>query len=238
MVTLRNLGNVNISYSQTSVLISNNAIQHDIPVYYEETKHLDVPVGSSQWLEFSWDSPVAGRFGAMMKLSSSNIILDILTVSFTVTTIDFPDLSVSDSEIILSDLNPTEGEHSTITATVHNIGTQSIGQVTVRFYADAVQIGADQFIQLLPQGGSQQVQIDWQCSRGPQTLRVVVDPENEVQELNESNNAAARSIIVSISGGPAASDYGWLWIVGIVVAAIIVCLIAFFRRRRSARLPR
>jgi hypothetical protein len=114
-----------------------------------------------------------------------------------------PDLAVSESDILFIPKSPVaQDELVTINATIHNIGLASASNVAVRFYdGDPLlgnQIGFDQKISFIrASGGIGYAEVDWVASSiGFHDIYVVVDPINVIQESNETNNVASKTIEV------------------------------------------
>ena len=84
-----------------------------------------------------------------------------------------------------------------LTATVANIGTASAPAATVRFLDGPGIIGNSIISSNLPAGGSATVTIAWvRPESGDHSIEGVADPANDVDELDEQNNWARRSVTV------------------------------------------
>ncbi len=104
------------------------------------------------------------------------------------------------------------GGVTNVSVTVTNLGLDYLGEIKVRFADmyedDSTQIGTDQVINGLRYKESVNVSVNWQATSF-HILYVYVDPEKEVNELDETNNVACRGtgdntpIITSVS-----SEYG------------------------------
>ena len=98
-----------------------------------------------------------------------------------------PDLQVLPENVVLSNYKPTAGETITIWANITNIGMEDASGVPVRFYNDSTVFCRS--------GGVFQVNkvarfmAYWVVACGVSKIRVVVDPDRTVPELNRSNNA-------------------------------------------------
>ncbi len=98
-----------------------------------------------------------------------------------------------------------EGNITTISATIHNIGTADANNVTVQFFdgdpdAGGIQIGDDQIIASIPAGGEGTVSVDWTPETNAHAIYVWVDPFDSIQESNEENNIAFNTILLGIKG--------------------------------------
>jgi hypothetical protein len=112
-----------------------------------------------------------------------------------------PDLTLSPSDITLSNPNPAVGETVTITATIHNIGNADTTDVIVQFFdgdpdTGGTQIGNDQTIASVNAGGTGTAQVDWTATPGSHEIYVVVDPYDDISESNENNNEAHINCVV------------------------------------------
>ena len=114
-----------------------------------------------------------------------------------------PDLTLSPSDIAFVPPGPASvGSVITVTAIVHNGDDGNASQVDVRFHdglpAAPNQIGIDQVIPFLPAlNGSGTASENWTTSQaGPRDICVVADPDNALEESDETNNVACASFLV------------------------------------------
>ena len=110
-----------------------------------------------------------------------------------------PDLSISVNDISFSASPPVEGSSIDITVTVRNPGAGEARAVPVKFLDGTLPIGTDQLIPIiLPNGGMAQVTVKWTAT--PAALHEIgawADPANAIDESDESNNRAGRSIFIN-----------------------------------------
>jgi PKD repeat protein len=107
-----------------------------------------------------------------------------------------PDLAVSSPDVKFSDYNPSENQVITVSATIHNVGDGNAKNVRVQFLEGDTLIGEDQisFISYHTRGVAS---VEWTAIRqGFHLMRVIVDPSNTIQETDEENNEATRSVLV------------------------------------------
>jgi len=109
-------------------------------------------------------------------------------------------LTLSPSDISLSNPNPAVGETVTITATIHN-GNVDTTDVIVQFFdgdpdTGGTQIGNDQTIASINAGGTGTAHVDWTATPGSHDIYVVADPYDDIPESNENNNEAHKSCVV------------------------------------------
>jgi subtilase family serine protease len=118
---------------------------------------------------------------------------------------ELADLVISPPDISFIPGGPVDmGTLVTIGATVHNLGDRNGSQVGMRFHdgqpSVSNQIDVDQVIPSIQYfGGSATASVIWPAGPpGWHDICVVVDPENDITESNETNNEACRSIEVII----------------------------------------
>ncbi len=116
-------------------------------------------------------------------------------------TINQPDLFINNSMISFNNSNPDLNENITIFANVSNIGGIDASNVLVEFW-DGLP-GSGTFIgnntKDVGYNATVTFNISWIITAGYHTIWVVVDPDDNIAELNESNNNATTNISVLIS---------------------------------------
>jgi len=106
------------------------------------------------------------------------------------------DLTLSSSSISFSQAKPVENDNITITTNIYNVGNLDATNVLVRFYDNNNPIG-EKVISSISANGRKTTFIFWKVSTaGTHYIKVQVDPENTIIELNENNNIATKSIYV------------------------------------------
>ncbi len=105
------------------------------------------------------------------------------------------DLQIGSPNITFSNPMPIEGENNLINATFSNVGNQTASNVLVTFFDETTPIGNSTVS--VPAFSSIMVSQVWEAGIGPNTIRVVVDLQNNISETNESNNEAAKNISIS-----------------------------------------
>ena len=108
-----------------------------------------------------------------------------------------PDLVAGSEDITLPAGLYYEGSLIPVTANIKNTGSKSVSNIVVRFHngnpsAGGVELGSTQVDQVIEPDGSANVTFtfDTMGLSGPNILYVVVDPENNIVEENETNNLA------------------------------------------------
>jgi len=105
-----------------------------------------------------------------------------------------PELCTTD--ISFSPVSPTEGESVTLTAVINNTGWSSASNFTASFFVDGVLIGNATNISVNALS-SLKATITWTAVSGKHDMRVYADSCDVIQESNETNNNASRTIIVN-----------------------------------------
>ncbi len=114
-------------------------------------------------------------------------------------TLDPADLVLTD--LVLSDKEVDSGDDLEISAIVSNTGGVEAKNITVTFY-DGSKAIKDVTIESLQPGSSQEVATKWDtggASTGKHTVKVIVDPGDEITETNETNNAVTGKVEVNMS---------------------------------------
>lgn len=117
-----------------------------------------------------------------------------------------PDLQIAAEDIAVTPVSPLEGDTLTITATVHNRGSQT-GGVKVALYdgipaAGGIKRGETVIPQIIAQGGSAAAAfaLDTIGLNGNHALYLRIDPDNSIDESDKSNNQASRSLAIAPAG--------------------------------------
>jgi predicted transcriptional regulator len=113
----------------------------------------------------------------------------------------YPDLSISYGDIVLSRYSPYDGEDVTINITVHNIGDSDARDIDV--IITPITRGGSKLnniqhkIDFLGLENSTELIIPWQAEPpAVNVLKVTIDPENAIGELDENNNEANLNIYI------------------------------------------
>lgn len=112
--------------------------------------------------------------------------------------INQPDLLINPGNISFSNTNPDENETIRINATIHNIGGRDASNVVVSFWDGLPEIGSylgNDTISVNANSSSL-AQIEWNITLGYHTIWIVVDPDNLIPELDETNNNASKNISI------------------------------------------
>jgi len=174
---------------------------------------LTMDVGATAFVEIPWDTfGQSGRNYVHVVIDPYNTIAEsnennnTTLISVDVIPPTKPDLAVTSSDIVLSNNNPGEGETITLNATVHNLGL-AIGNVEASLYdgdpsAGGRFLSSRSTMQIVPFGGTAifSFEINTLGLSGIHNLFVSVDPDNRIDEMNETNNLASKSTTIGQAG--------------------------------------
>lgn len=135
-------------------------------------------------------APSAGAYMLKVTARDTNGLKGSIMIPFIVMRLE-PDLTVSISSLqFVSEDNPL-----TIEANIHNRGKKDTGNFDVVLFIDGV-IKETNTISL-PAEGSAVVRFIWNSIYGEHKVSIIVDPDNQILESDESNNEESRTIFIS-----------------------------------------
>jgi len=229
--TLRiNLEVKNTGNAQDNITMSLSGVPQDWSGFYS-TSFFTLPAGTSKPLTLTLNIPLGTTTGDRMlnlTATSQGGAADYREIKVSVSLQPLPDLTVS--SILVSPDSPVDGEFVQITATITNVGNRDASNVVVRFMVDGKLITEKVAISV-PTGRAEQVSTEWESKKGTHTLKVIVDPTNSVNERNEGNNEATKSITVSEK--TAGRNWGGI----IFIALLAIGGVVVYRFRLWERLP-
>ncbi len=161
------------------------------------TNQSQVSVPGATWsgnrLYFFADTSGAYTF---MVTASNTCDVETCQVTAAVTILPDVDLNLSDGDITVSNLEAAVGDTVTIFAAVNNVsGSLTAANVHVRFYdgepsSGGAPIGSDRIIASLSGGSTRTVSVLYTIEGPtPREIHVLVDPDNQIGECAENNNA-------------------------------------------------
>jgi M6 family metalloprotease-like protein len=152
----------------------------------------DGETGTGQTVRHAYDA--AGEYTVTLTVTDEGGLTDTDTVTVTIT--GRPDLQVTD--LVASNNTARQGDKVTFTATVENTGSSVAGASETEFELDGSTVIGVVATGSIPAGGSQQVAVELRTSsmRGEHVMRATADVNNAVNESNETNNAAQRTVSV------------------------------------------
>ncbi|BDH79645.1 MAG TPA: DUF3344 domain-containing protein [Methanothermobacter sp.] len=191
------VGNVgNQDASQVRVDFLDNGVKVDSCV---------IPVlasGQTTTISFNWTPTTVGAHTLQLIIDPENRIQEInetnnnITLSLTVNQ-PFPDLICKGVDLVADFI---VNETYTFTARISNIGPVNASQVRVDFLDNGVKVDSC-VIPVLASGQTTTISFNWTPTTvGAHTLQLIIDPENRIQEINETNNNFTRSCTVKKSG--------------------------------------
>jgi hypothetical protein len=143
------------------------------------------------------------------------------STAFSLLSVLAPDL-LPVGNITFSKKSPTEGDKVTITVTVRNMGTGPSTETTARFYIDNRSIG-EAAVAVTQMNAQTTVSITWKAKAGVHTVRIRVNPNETLVEMNYNNNILQNTIDVkSKSISLSTQQMFAIFIIGLVSAAAVV----------------
>jgi len=147
--------------------------------------------------KFNTPNLSAGTHKIMLMVNDSTGLIDIDSVEITVIA---PDLSLNSSDISFSNPNPTEGEIVTINATIRNLGLINATNVIVQFFDGIPEFEISNVtINAIRTGENETVNVTWNTTgkMGNHSISVMIDPNDLIEEMSETNNRASKSIVIN-----------------------------------------
>ncbi|MEZ4864733.1 MAG: CARDB domain-containing protein [Caldilineaceae bacterium] len=190
-----------------------------VPIGANQTIAL-IPAGGSGVAEVTYDT--TGKVNGSQSARKIQVIADrnnlivesnendnSATQTVSISPLPAPNLMVQVSNIGFDPVQPNPGDQVTVYATIINNGTSDATNVMVQL-VDATNssatspIGQPQTIEAIPAGGSGVVQLvyDTTGKSGDRKILVVVDPNNFVQETNERDNNATKTLSLVPESAP------------------------------------
>jgi len=192
----------------STVIVRSSAVYNTTYGAGQPVAGADVTIAIADWAQVKthtvWDGTFKTEITAPYTPGYYTVVVTVTDFTFiervelglNVTCVEGVDLTVSPTDISFSPSDPIEGQYVSITATIHNIGTQNAANVLLAFY-DGDKLIGNGTIDAIAAGGASSISILWNAEpRDWHTIKVVVDPENAIVEVNENNNQASRSIYV------------------------------------------
>jgi uncharacterized repeat protein (TIGR01451 family) len=147
-----------------------------------------------------WQIPLSGTGRQLWSTPAADDVdhdgfLDVLFEGMAVSHV-LIDLTLTPADLYLSSENVTENQQVTIHAVIRNNGSADANNIKVSFFENDVLIGNATKSQI-PAFGSREVLLDWVPEQeGLRTLKVVVDPDSAIEEINEQNNEQIKDVTV------------------------------------------
>jgi PKD repeat protein len=152
-----------------------------------------------------------------------------------------PDFTLEATDIIFSNENPNVGDSISIRITIYNDGSES-GTVTYGVYEGDPDLGGlliESMEETISKNDDKNVIVQWTPEEGGDyDIYVVLDPDDDVDEIDEDNNK--RYATISVEEEP--TDGGlpsWLPIAMIVIVVVVVIILLFmYMKSKGPRQPR
>jgi len=157
--------------------------------------------GAEWWFPFNASALINGDYLFQARCYDGRAYSQLAQASVHVLNADqpWPDLTLSPSDITFTPDEMEAGMLVAIHAKVTNTGNITANDVEVRFYRGMVEIGSDT-VGSIPSGGNATASSQWMTLQGVHTIVVEIDPEDQIQELEEGNNQATTQINVRSVG--------------------------------------
>ncbi len=156
----------------------------------------DLAPGQSLDVAISWDAKPGETlfrisvdpFKAISELDESN---NTLYKIVNATTHEFTGADLVVRSVWVETEALSAGQDARLVATVANLGQGPAAFVPVGFYADGELLAVQTLPESLPAGQEVNIEIPWTIEIGEKVLRAKADPNGELFELDEANNAWA-----------------------------------------------
>lgn len=167
-----------------------------------------IPAGSSGVVQVAYDTTgLSGDRRIQVVVDSANLIRETSVTDNTarktlrVAPPAIPNLVIQAANVGFDPPTPKPGEQVTIRATVMNDGHARAASVTVQFVdvtttGTSRPIGQPQTITLIPAGGSGVAQVTYDTAglSGDRRIQVLVDPNNFIREVRETDNSVQKTL--------------------------------------------
>lgn len=178
-----------------------SALSVSLPIYNEDEVQLSGAIWSDDRFTFYADTSGIYSYDLTALNSCGETACKIVA---DVELIPDVDLYLTDQDITTSESNVSVGDTINILAEIFNqAGSSDAANIAVRFLngdpgTNGIQIGDDQLIENLAGGASATAMVQY-IAEEPISLdvHVVIDPEDQIFEISESNNTAATSIDIA-----------------------------------------
>ena len=154
-------------------------------------------------VQSAWNT-IPGDYEIYIEIDSNNEIIEMNETNniafkpFQVRTV--PDLIVEPNDMFFSNPSPDEGEEITIFSMIHNSESVNTTNFYVQIYYDDPSNMIAEEIIYIEENGTQVILSPWTAMAGEHNIYIDVDPYEEVEELDETNNFASRIINVISTG--------------------------------------
>jgi hypothetical protein len=128
-----------------------------------------------------------------------------------------------------------QGNSIPVTVDIENTGNIDATNVVVQLFADSKKVG-ENTIPMVSAGSMKPTVFSWSASTGQYTLRVVVDPYDQVKESNENNNELSTPVDLSSSNpNSLVNDALALMCISILVIIVVVIVVIIYAMVRRSK---
>jgi large repetitive protein len=172
-----------------------------------------IQAGGTSYVQVPWNTfGQSGRNYIHILIDPQNIISEsnennnetLKPVDVTPPTL--PDLTITSTDIVFSNQTPQEGDPLTITATIHNLGTNA-DTIKINLYNGnpdngGTLLNTHTIYQIIPFGGQAQVTfpVDTVGFSGNHSFYLVIDPDNTITEQRDDNNRGVSNLLIGTIG--------------------------------------
>lgn len=170
-------------------------------------------------------------------IASDRSLMDTEQATLAVATTPRPDLTVSDIRV-----SPLIVVAGTVSVAFHayNVGTLAVTdvRVLVEVVGSSTTTILDDRFSIPPRGGDIPLVASWTAPRGSVTIQISIDPDGEVDELNETNNEIGYSLMVQAPPPPEIPAIVWIVAGAGLIAAAAVLGFVVLRRKHGVMSPK
>lgn len=210
-----NFGIYFVKGSSNNLVYKNNIIDNPYQAFDEGINSWDNGSIGNYWTDYSGiDENSDGIGDSPYNISGGNNV-----DRFPIFILILPDLVIRQESIIFSNQNPKDGEEITIFFNVSNIGQIDASNIYIAIY-DGKKL-LDSFpINNIRKGYQTSMYINFTAKKGTKNITIIIDPDNNIPELNETNNIAYKEITFQKG-----EEFPFLIYLLIVVVVILISLI-------------
>jgi len=226
-VTVKNFGMFDAGRFDATLYVDNLLIQ-TLPVEA-------LAVNGTATLSFNWTPAEPATYTLKVIVDPENLVDELnetnneISISVSVKPKPLPDLTVEFVDLPEEFVAGTEYE---VKALVKNVGEADTEGFNVELKANEASLGKVP-VEGLAAGSSTTVTFTWKPEEaGDYTLKATVDPENLIQEKDETNNAATS--VVTVAAPPVPWYIQWWPLIALVII-IIVALAAYMVIKKRAK---
>lgn len=193
------INNINAHLTLPSGIDTSESLDKNIPVLGQ---------GASRNLSWNFNAVAPGEIAMLSAVITSDNGGSVTIHAGTVV-VDVPpllDLGISSGDVTVLPESVRESDYILVLATIHNTGEESIDPAKVQFLVDGNVI--EEKTMSITANSTEDTSFNWEAQTGTHTLKIKIDPGNQINETNEGNN-----------------EYSWQWQMGTGTPDFIVSAI-------------